>query len=120
MFQDEKHNTCFVQAFILTVNAGVVTYKALDSSQNWATLDQGAKDILESLLHNLPERRLTDTQLLSNRWLYEAQGKPFPTDRIFTPPVSDVPIDISHRIQGRVRHPQLLPVMVDPFPWECM
>ena len=73
VFQAEKHNTCFVQTFTLIVNAGVVTYKALDSSQNWATLAQGAKDILESLLHDLPERRLTATQLLNKPWLYEAQ-----------------------------------------------
>ena len=116
VFQAEKHNASCVQTFILTVNAGVVTYKALDSSENWATLDQGAKDILESLLHDLPERRLTATQLLNKRWLYEAQGKPFPTGSIFNPPVSEVPIDISRRIQRRVRHPQLLPVVVDPLP----
>ena len=61
------------------MNAGVVTFKPLDSSQNWAALDQGAKDILESLLHDLPERRLTATQLLNHPWLYKAQGKRVPT-----------------------------------------
>ena len=116
VFQAEKHNPCFVQTFKLIVNAGVVTYKALDSSQNWATLDQGAKDVLESFLHDLPERRLTATQLLNKPWLYEAQGKPFPTDSIFTSPVSNVPIEISRRNQRLVRHPQLLHVMVDAFP----
>ena len=56
----------------------------LQSTGQQSTLDQGAKDILESLLHDLPERRLTATQLLNKPWLYEAQGKPFPTDYIFT------------------------------------
>ena len=114
-FQAGKHNTCFAPSFIPTLSAGVVIFKPLDSSQNWATLDQGAKDILESLLHDLPERLLTATQLLNNPWLYEAQGKPFPTESIFNPPVSDVPLVVSQRIQRRARHTLLVPVIVDPF-----
>ena len=58
------------------VNAGVLTFKALDSRCNWAALDQGAKDILMLLLHDQPEYRLTAAHLLHDPWLYEAQQKP--------------------------------------------
>ena len=97
------------------LNAGAVTLKPLNSSKKWESLDQDAKDILESLLHDLPERRLTATQLLHNPWLYAAQGKLFPTEPIFAPVIPPVPLHISHNIQWCQRHAQLLPVIVDPF-----
>ena len=52
--------------------------RGLSSSPNWASLDQGAKDILASLLNDKPEGRLTATQLLQHPWLYEAQNLPYP------------------------------------------
>ena len=97
------------------LHAGAITLKPLDSSKKWETLDGDAKDILESLLHDLPERRLTAAQLLHNPWLYHVQGKLFPTQPIFAPAISPVPPHISHHIQRRQRHTQLLPVILDPF-----
>lgn len=96
---------------ILLLNAGGIDFKALDSSPNWAALDQGVKDILLLLLHDQPEYRLTAAQLLHNPWLYEAQGKSFPVKPISTPPVTEVPEDITQRIQGRGR--QCLTVFKD-------
>ena len=97
------------------LHAGAAALKPLDSSKKWESLDQDAKDILESLLHDLPERRLTAAQLLHNPWLYTAQGKLFPDEPIFAPAISPVPPHISNHIQRRQRHTQLLPVMIDPF-----
>ena len=95
------------------LHAGAVTHKPLDSSKKWMSLDRDAKDILESLLHDLPERRLTAAQLLHNPCLYAAQGKLFPDEPIFTPAISPVPLHISNHIQRRQHHTQ--PVMIDPF-----
>ena len=52
--------------------------KGLSSSTKWASLDQGVRDILASLLSDMPEGRLTATQLLHHPWLYEAQGVAYP------------------------------------------
>ena len=103
------NNAFFIKGFPTPLsNAGVLNFKALDSSPNWAALDQGAKDILMLLLHNQPEHRLTAAQLLHDPWLYEAQQKPFPIQRILTPPIAEVSDYITHGIQGRGR--QCLPV----------
>ena len=109
LFQAEKHNLCLVQSLIPRLNAGAVVFKPLDSSQMWAHLDQDARDILESLLHDKAKRRLTATQLLHNPWVYEAQGKPFPPDTTISAlPRSRVPSDIVC-IVPRERRRQHLP-----------
>ena len=100
---------------MVLLHAGGITFKPLNSSKKWESLDRDAKDVLESLLHDLPERCLTATQLLHNSWLYAAQGKAFPDEPLFAPVIPPVPLHISHHIQRRQRHTQLLPVTVDPF-----
>ena len=69
----------------MQLHAGAPVFKPVDSSQKWTALPQWAKIILESLLHHLPERRLTPHELLRNPWLYLAQGKPYPFTPITTP-----------------------------------
>lgn len=71
-----------VQTAIPSLNAGDVVNQPLDSSKHWASLDSPAKVILESLLHPVPEQRMTASQVLSEPWLYEAQGLPYPHDSI--------------------------------------
>ena len=95
------------------LHAGGIILKPLDSSKGWEALDQDAKDILESLLHDLPERRLSATAVLHIPWLYTVQGKPLPQEPIYAPLVPPVPPCISSRIQ-RGRHPQGLPAPLEP------
>ncbi len=60
-------------------------YKSLDSSRHWASLDQPVKVILESLLHTMPAKCMTAHQVLSEPWLYTAQGLPLPLDPLPVP-----------------------------------
>ena len=92
-----------------SLRAGVVTLKPWDSNKRWKTLDGDAKHIVEFLLHESPMQRLSASTLLHSPWLYKAQGKPYPCERILGPHVSGVPPLISLRIQQRERQPHCLP-----------
>lgn len=105
---------CLAAIFEDVLHAGVVILKPWDSNKRWKILDGGAKHMLESLLHESPARRLDATTLLHHPWLYKAQGKPYPSERILGPHVSGVPPLISFQIQQRERHPQRLPVPLEP------